>query len=75
MDIRSKLRADFHSTDIQADIHADIGGTDIGARFTTDIRGGTDDSTQISVLLRISKRISARTVRPGKPRGATAKRT
>jgi len=55
----------FHSTDIQADIHADIGGTDIVARFTTDIRGSTDNLTRISVLLRISKRIFARKVRPG----------
>ena len=49
----------------RADIHADIGGADIGARFTTDIYGSTDNSTRITVLLRISKRISARTVRPG----------
>jgi len=35
------------------------------ARFTTDIRGCTDNSTRTSVILRISKRMAARTVRPG----------
>jgi len=38
---------------------------DIGARFKTDIRGCTDNSTWTSIILRLSKRISARTVRPG----------
>jgi len=52
-------------TYIQADIRADIGATDIGARFITDIHGCTDNSTWTSLILRISKRISARTVRPG----------
>jgi len=50
------------NTDIQADIHADIGITDIGARFTMDIRGCTENLTRISVNLRISKQISARTI-------------
>jgi len=58
-------RSDIRSTDIQTDVRADIGATDIGVRFTTDIRGSTDNSTQTSVILRIFKRISARTVRPG----------
>ena len=48
------------------DIRADIGATDIGARFKTNIRGCTDNSTRTSSILRIFKRISARTVRPGK---------
>jgi len=62
---RVNSRSDIRNTDIQADIRADIGATDIGARFTTDIRVCTDNSTQTSVILRISVRISARTVRPG----------
>jgi len=54
-------RSDIRNTNI----HADIGATDLGAQFTADIRGCTDNSTRTSVMLRISKRISARTVRPG----------
>jgi len=60
-------RSDIRNTDIHADIHADIGATDLGAQFTADIRGCTDNSTRTSVMFRISKRISARTVRPGHP--------
>jgi len=51
--------------DIRADIRADIGATDIGARFITDIRDCTDNSTRTFLILRISERISTRTVRPG----------
>ena len=58
-------RSEIRNTDIQVDIRADIGATDIGAWFTMDIRGCTDNSTRTSVILRISKRISARTIRPG----------
>jgi len=54
-------RSDIRNTDI----HADIGATDLGAQLTADIRGCMDNSTRPSVMLRISKRISARTVRPG----------
>jgi len=54
-------RCDIRNTDI----HADIGATDLGTQFTADIRGCTDNSTRTSVMLRVSKRISARTVRPG----------
>ena len=57
--------SEIRNTDIQADIRADIGATDIGARFKTDIRCCTDISTRTSLILRISKRISARPVRPG----------
>ena len=60
-----KLRARTFVSDIQVDIRADIGATYIGAWFTMDIRGCTDNSTRISIILRMSKRISARTVRPG----------
>jgi len=57
----------MHNTDMHEDIRADIGATDIGAPITIDIRDCTDDSTRTSVIFRISKRISARTVRPGFP--------
>ena len=42
------------------------------AKFTVDIRSCTNNSTQISVILRISKRISARTVQPWPPLTAPA---
>jgi len=54
-----------HSDVRNTDIHADIGATDLGAQFTADIRGCTDNSTRTSIMSRISKRISARIVRPG----------
>ena len=60
-------RSDIPNTDIHVDIHADIGATGLEAQFTADIRGCTDNSTRTSVMLRISKRKSARTVRPGVP--------
>jgi len=63
------LRSDIRNTDLHADIHADIGATDLGAQFTADIRGCTDNSTRTSVMLRVFKRISARTVRPGHQHG------
>jgi len=58
-------RSDNRNTNIHADIHADIDTTDLGAQFTANIRGCTYNSTLTSVMLLISKRISARTVRPG----------
>jgi len=60
-------RLNIRNTDIHADIRAKIRATYLGAWFIIDIHGCTDNSTRTSITLWISKRISARTVQPGKP--------
>jgi len=53
--IRWSSRVDIRNTDIHKRISV-RGATDIEAWFTMDIRGCTDNSSRISVILRISKR-------------------